>query len=55
MGTKLLSWLYGGMDGMLSISIFQHIIRMNIIDNNSKSLYTGKVCLYGVLRDKKIR
>ena len=25
-----------GMDGMLSGSIFQHIIRMNIIDNNSK-------------------
>ncbi len=25
-----------GMDGMLSKSIFQHIIRMNIIENNPK-------------------
>jgi len=36
MGTKLLSWLCGRMDGMLSKSIFQHIIHINIIGNNSK-------------------
>ena len=36
LGTKLLLWLCGGMDGMLSRSIFQHIIRMKIIDDNPK-------------------